>query len=99
MNRIKLKKILFTNSKRIINLFYVENDFYCSIIYHPTKQWWEPIKISLSHEHSCRASQIEEESDLSQFLKTSLQAHGDLNRTIIEDRNKNLEEELISISK
>ena len=97
-NKLKLRKISFNNSKRIINLFYIENDFYYSIIYHPTKQWWEPIKISSSHEQSCRFPIIVEESDLSLFLKTSLQAHGEFNNNILEDSKNNLDDELINIS-
>jgi hypothetical protein len=77
LNKVKFKEIFIEKNKKKIDLFYIENDFYYSIIYHPTEPWWEPDKNSPSHEHLCLSSGNLEESDLFLFLKTSLQAHRD----------------------
>lgn len=86
MKKLKLKKIFISNNKKIIDLFYVENDFYYSIIYHPKEPLWEPIYYFSSPEPLCRSSVKIEESGFILYQRTSLKAHRDIYK-IFQNRN------------
>jgi hypothetical protein len=78
IDKLKRKKIFMENENKIIDLYYIENDFYYSIIYHPKKQRWEPIENSSSLESVCLSSKKMEDSGLILLLRTSLQPHREL---------------------
>jgi len=82
MKKLKLKKIFLNNPKKIIDLFYIENDFYYSIIYHPKEPLWEPIYNSSSPEPFCRFFVKKEESGLILYKRTSLKAHREISKIV-----------------
>ena len=82
MKKLKLKKIFISNNKKIIDLFYIENDFYYSIIYHPKEPLWEPVYNSSFPEPVCRSSINNEESGLILYQRTSLQAHKEMYKIV-----------------
>ena len=88
IKKLKLKKILLSNRKKIIDLFYVENDFYYSIIYNPKDHLWEPINNSSSPEPVCLSSVEMEDEGLYLFLRTSLPAHRETNKFFQNKENK-----------
>ena len=88
--KLKLKKIPLGKNKKIIDLFYIQNDFYYSIIYYPKKTWWEPNKNPSSHESVCLSSKDLEEPGQILLLRTSLQPHGEKNKIIQKIDNENL---------
>ena len=88
MKKLKLKKIFISNNKKIIDLFYIENDFYYSIIYHPNEPLWEPLYNSSSPEPVCRSSINIEGSGLIPYQRTSLQAHREMYK-IVQNRGNN----------
>ena len=90
MKNLKLKKIVLGNRTKIIDLFYIENDLYYSIIYHPKEPWWEPFENSSSHESVCLSSKEIEESGLILLLRTSLQPHGEMYKIVQNKENKHL---------
>ena len=85
---MKRKKIIVDNKSKIIDLFYVENDFYFSIIYHPTEPWWEPYENSSSHEPVCLSSNKNEDLGLILLLRTSLQSHGEMYKIVKNKENE-----------
>ena len=90
MKKLKRKKIPLNNKKKIIDLFYIENDFYFSIVYHPNERLWEPIENPSSHESVCLSSKEIEESGLILLLRTSLQPHGEMYKIVQNKENENL---------
>jgi hypothetical protein len=88
--KIKRKKIFLDNKTKIIDLFYIENDFYYSIIYHPTEPWWEPLENSSFHESVCLSSNKIEDSALILLLRTSLQPHEEMYKIVQKKENEHL---------
>jgi hypothetical protein len=97
---MKRKKIFVDNKSKIIDLFYVKNDIYFSIIYHPTEPWWEPYENSSSHESVSLTSNENEDSGLVLLLRTSLQSHGEMYKIVKNIENKHFRDnELTNRSK
>ena len=89
MTELKKKKIIVNKGNKIIDLFYIENDFYYSIIYHPNEPWWEPINNSSSLEPVHHSSIKIEEKGVILDPRTSLQAVRNSNYSCInENMNK-----------
>lgn len=99
MKKIKLKKILLNKNKTIINLFYVENDFYYSIIYHPKEHWWEPINNPSSLKPIRQSSMKKKEPGVIFFPRTSLKAYREMNKIALDKENNYIKDnELINLS-
>ena len=99
LKKLKLKKIFVGNNTKVIDLFYIENDFYYSIIYHPKEPWWEPFENSSSHESVCLSSKEIEDSGLILLLRTSLQPHEEIYKIVQNSKNEhNLDNSIINRS-
>jgi len=99
IKKLKLKKILVNKNKRIIDLFYIENDFYYTIIYHPKEQWWEPLDNSSSLKPLCHSSIIKEESGIILFPRSSLKAYREMYKTVLDNENNYiLDKEIVNKS-
>jgi hypothetical protein len=93
--KLKLKKILINNNRKIIDLFYLENDFYYSVIYHPKKNMWEPNNDSASPESLCCSSIRLEELEHILFLRSSLKTQRENYRIFKKNENYNKQENKI----